>query len=239
MRIKPPSSKRPRPRAASPSLILLNKPFGVLCQFSDPAGRPCLADHVDVPGVYPAGRLDRDSEGLVLLTDDGPLQHRIADPVHALEKVYLAQLEGEIDDAALAALQAGPLLRDGPTRPCAARRVETPEWLWPRDPPVRYRAQIPTRWIELRIREGRNRQVRRMTAAVGFPTLRLIRVAVGPWGLDGLVPGASRRVPARLDTGTRDGRPARAAGATIASGERRPPASAKETRGGRKWQGSR
>ena len=173
-------------------LIALNKPFGVLCQFTDPEGRPTLADFVRLPGVYAAGRLDADSEGLLLLTDDGALNARIANPRHALEKTYLAQVEGEFDEAALARLRAGLTLKDGPTLPARARRIDPPDWLWPRDPPVRYRARIPTSWLELVIREGRNRQVRRMTAAVGFPTLRLLRAAIGPFRLDGLAPGEWR-----------------------------------------------
>src|SRR5690606_39057182 len=163
--------KAPAPRR--PVTLLLNKPFGVLCQFTSDGGRPCLADHVAVPDVYPAGRLDRDSEGLLVLTSDGRLQHRIADPAHRLAKTYLAQVEGEPDEAALAALRAGPMLSDGPTRPCMARRIDAPDWLWPRDPPIRHRERIPTTWLEIVLTEGRNRQVRRMTAAVGLPTLRL------------------------------------------------------------------
>ncbi|MBS0544653.1 MAG: pseudouridine synthase [Proteobacteria bacterium] len=173
-------------------LILLNKPYGVLCQFTDEAGRATLKDYVPVPGVYAAGRLDTDSEGLLLLTDDGVLQHRIADPRHKLPKTYLVQVEGEPDEAALAALRRGVDLGDFVTRPCEARRVAEPDWLWPRDPPVRYRKTVPTRWLEIVLREGKNRQVRRMTAKVGFPTLRLLRLAVGPWRLDGLPPGQWR-----------------------------------------------
>lgn len=170
-------------------LILLNKPYGVLTQFTDGGERATLAGLVPVPGVYPAGRLDRDSEGLVLLTDDGSLQARIADPRHKLAKTYLVQVERLPDDTALAALRAGVMLADGPTRPARLRRIAPPGWLWPRDPPVRYRASVPDCWLELTIREGRNRQVRRMTAHVGHPTLRLIRVAVGPWRLGDLAPG--------------------------------------------------
>lgn len=174
-------------------LVIFNKPFGVLCQFRDKDGRPVLADFIDLPGVYPAGRLDHDSEGLLLLTDDGVLQARIADPRFNLPKTYWAQLEGDIDDDALARLAAGVTLNDGPTLPAVARRLAPPA-LWERVPPVRYRAAIPTSWIELTIREGRNRQVRRMTAAVGFPTLRLVRAAIGPWSLEGLAPGQWREV---------------------------------------------
>ncbi len=173
-------------------LILLNKPYGVLCQFTAEAGRATLKDHVSVPGVYAAGRLDADSEGLLLLTDDGALQHRIADPRHKQPKTYLAQVEGEPDEAALAQLRAGLDLGDFRTQPCAARRVHEPGWLWPRDPPVRFRQSIPTSWLEIVLQEGKNRQVRRMTAKVGLPTLRLIRVAIGPWRLDGLLPGQWR-----------------------------------------------
>lgn len=179
-------------------LILLNKPYGVLCQFSGEPGRVTLKDYVPVPGVYAAGRLDTDSEGLLLLTDDGQLQHRIADPRHKLPKTYLVQVEGEPDDAALDALARGVDLGDFHTRPCVVRRAAEPDWLWPRDPPVRFRKSVPTAWLELELREGKNRQVRRMTAKVGFPTLRLVRLAIGPWSLDGLAPGAWREVPAAL-----------------------------------------
>lgn len=175
-------------------LLLLNKPYGVHCKFTDAAGRPTLADHVPVPGVYPAGRLDADSEGLVVLTDDGALQHRIADPRHKLAKTYWAQVEGIPTADALGQLARGVRLKDGPTRPAEARLIPAPP-LWPRDPPIRERRAIPTAWLELVLREGRNRQVRRMTAAVGFPTLRLVRVAIGPWHLDDLQPGAWREVP--------------------------------------------
>jgi 23S rRNA pseudouridine2457 synthase len=174
-------------------LILFNKPFDVLSQFTDrDAGRPTLAGYITAKGVRPAGRLDYDSEGLLLLTDDGPLHARIADPRHKLPKVYWAQVEGIPDEAALEKLRRGVVLNDGPTRPAEARIMNEPAGLWPRDPPIRYRAAIPTTWIELVLREGRNRQVRRMTAAVGHPTLRLIRWAVGPWTLEGLVPGQWR-----------------------------------------------
>ena len=174
-------------------LLILNKPCGVLCQFSDAAGRPTLKDFVPVPGVYPAGRLDRDSEGLVLLTDDGRLQAAISDPRHALEKHYWAQVEGVAGEAALAAFRRGIALADGRTRPAKVRRVPEPA-LWPRDPPIRHRQAIPTDWLEVRLVEGRNRQVRRMTAAIGLPTLRLVRFQIGHWTLEGLSPGQWRSV---------------------------------------------
>jgi 23S rRNA pseudouridine2457 synthase len=171
-------------------LIALNKPCNVLCQFTDDAGRRTLADFVTVKGVYPAGRLDYDSEGLLLLTDDGKLQARIADPRHQMKKIYLAQVERVPDENALAQLRRGVKLKDGMTAPAGARPVEEPGWLWPREPAIRYRRDIPTAWLEIAIAEGRNRQVRRMTAAVGHPTLRLIRVSIGAWSLDGLRPGS-------------------------------------------------
>lgn len=174
-------------------LILFNKPYGVICQFSRDGDRPTLADFIDVPGVYPAGRLDHDSEGLVLLTADGRLQARIADPKFKMAKTYLVQVEGTITDDALAALRKGVQLKDGMTRPADASRIAEPE-LWPRDPPVRFRKTVTDGWISLTIREGRNRQVRRMTAAVGFPTLRLVRQAVGPWSMEGIEPGKWRAV---------------------------------------------
>jgi 23S rRNA pseudouridine2457 synthase len=170
-------------------LIAFNKPFNVLCQFTGGAGRRTLADFVTAKDVYPAGRLDYDSEGLLLLTDDGKLQQRIADPRHRMKKVYLAQVERIPDDSALAQLRKGVKLRDGLTGPANARLVDEPAWLWERDPPIRYRRNIPTAWLELTITEGRNRQVRRMTAAVGHPTLRLVRLSVGEWSLAGLRPG--------------------------------------------------
>ena len=177
-----------------PRLILFNKPHGVLCQFSDDgSGKPTLAQYVKVPGVYPAGRLDTDSEGLLLLTDDGKLQARIADPKFKLAKTYLAQVEGVPDAAALEALRRGVQLKDGLTRPAEAEAVPPPP-LWPREPPIRVRASIPDSWIKLTLREGKNRQVRRMTAAVGFPTLRLVRWAIGDWSVEGLEPGEWREV---------------------------------------------
>ncbi len=173
-------------------LILFNKPWGVLSQFTDEgSGHPTLADYIDVPGVYPAGRLDRDSEGLLLLTDDGRLQARIADPRHKVAKTYWVQVEGEPDETALAALRTGVRLKDGLTRPALAERIDPPA-IWPRDPPVRFRKSVPDCWIAVTITEGRNRQVRRMTAAVGHPTLRLVRWRVGDWALDGVAPGAWR-----------------------------------------------
>ena len=182
-------------------LLLLNKPHGVVCQFTPEAGHPGLKSLVPVPGVYPAGRLDTDSEGLVVLTDDGRLQAAIADPRRKLAKAYWVQVEGTVTPAALQWLGAGVELNDGPTAPARARAIEEPEGLWPRDPPIRVRRNIPTAWIELELSEGRNRQVRRMTAAVGLPTLRLVRHRIGPWNVDGLVPGQWREVsPPALDT---------------------------------------
>ncbi|WP_083700370.1 pseudouridine synthase [Acidihalobacter ferrooxydans] len=176
-------------------VLLFNKPYGVLTQFTDATGRATLADYIDVPDVYAAGRLDRDSEGLLVLTDDGRLQHRIATPKHAMSKTYWAQVEGEPAAAALQALRDGVTLKDGPTRPARVQRIAEPPGLWPRDPPVRYRKSIPTTWLALTLREGRNRQVRRMTAALGHPTLRLIRYRIGAWTLDGLAPGTWRELP--------------------------------------------
>ena len=176
------------------TLILLNKPYGALCQFSQQAGRQTLKDFIADSDVYPAGRLDADSEGLVLLTADGALQHRIADPRHKEPRTYFVQVEGVPTDEALHRLRSGVALGDFTTRAARAQRIEEPSWLWPRTPPVRFRRLIPTSWIELVLSEGKNRQVRRMTAAVGFPTLRLIRYSVGAWSLEGLEPGQSREV---------------------------------------------
>lgn len=169
-------------------IILLNKPFGVLSQFSGDDPKRTLAAFIPHKHFYPAGRLDKDSEGLLLLTDDGKLQQRIAEPRFKKKKVYLAQVDGEITDDAIASLAAGVQLKDGKTRPAEARRVSEPQ-LWDRDPPIRFRKNIPTSWLEITLREGRNRQVRRMTAAVGFPTLRLVRIAVADWQLGELQPG--------------------------------------------------
>ena len=173
-------------------LLLLNKPYGVVCQFTPEGGHRSLAEFVPVPRVYPAGRLDTDSEGLVLLTDDGALQAAIADPRHRLAKAYWVQVEGTAGPEALRALERGVALRDGPTKPARARTIDPPPGLWPRDPPIRVRRHIPTSWLELELREGRNRQVRRMTAAVGLPTLRLVRHRIGEWTVEGLEPGQWR-----------------------------------------------
>lgn len=180
------------------TLILFNKPYGVLCQFTGEPGRETLAGYIPVPGVYAAGRLDTDSEGLLVLTNDGALQARIADPRHKLAKTYLVQVEGVPDEVALAALRAGVDLGDFVTRPCQARLVGEPAWLWPRNPPIRERKSIPTRWLEIILKEGKNRQVRRMTAKVGFPTLRLVRARIGAWSLDGIAPGEWREIVVEL-----------------------------------------
>ena len=184
-------------------LIAFNKPFGVICKFRPEPGRPTLADYINVPNVYPAGRLDTDSEGLLLLTDDGVLQARIANPRHKLAKVYWAQVEGAPTPAALTALRNGVDLGDFTTNPAGARPINEPTNLWPRDPPIRYRAKIPTAWLELTLREGKNRQVRRMTARVGFPTLRLVRAAIGLVNVDSLAPGAWREINAASPWGER------------------------------------
>jgi 23S rRNA pseudouridine2457 synthase len=187
-------------------LVLFNKPFGVLCQFSPSPGRRTLKAFIPVPGIYAAGRLDADSEGLVVLTDDGALQHRISDPRHKLAKTYWAQVEGMPTAEALARLAKGIDLGDFLTQPAMAELAAEPAWLWPRDPPIRQRRNIPTSWLKLTLSEGKNRQVRRMTAATGFPTLRLIRYSVGTWDLAGLatgdfratdVPSSAKPVPTR------------------------------------------
>ncbi|MBQ0719200.1 MAG: pseudouridine synthase [Gammaproteobacteria bacterium] len=174
-------------------LLLFNKPFGVLSQFTAADGHPGLADYLDIPAVYPAGRLDRDSEGLLLLTDDGALQAQISNPRFKLEKTYLAQVEGEVSTLALKSLSQGITLKDGPTLPARAQRAPEPN-IWPRVPPIRARKNIPTSWIELTIREGRNRQVRRMCAHVGFPVLRLVRIKIGEWSLGQLKPGEHQQM---------------------------------------------
>lgn len=172
-------------------IILFNKPHGVLCQFTDHASRPTLADFIKIKNVYAAGRLDRDSEGLLVLTDDGKLQNKITSPQHKMEKTYWVQLENQISNEALSQLCTGVKLKDGLTLPAKARIIDEPAHLWPRKPPIRKRKNIPSCWIELILAEGKNRQVRRMTAAVGFPTLRLIRSQIGPWKLDKLGIGES------------------------------------------------
>lgn len=181
-------------------LLLLNKPFNTLCQFTDDQGRQTLADFLDTkryPGFYAAGRLDFDSEGLVALTDDGQLQHQLANPKFKLEKTYWVQVEGLPNQSACEALSRGITLKDGPTRPCKVKHIEDPE-LWPRTPPIRFRQSSPTHWLEIVITEGRNRQVRRMTAAVDLPTLRLVRVAIGPWKIDQLRPGEHKVIEVHL-----------------------------------------
>ena len=175
-------------------LILLNKPFQVLSQFRDAAGRATLAEFIDIPNVYPAGRLDYDSEGLILLTDDGRIQARISQPTSKISKTYWAQVEGIPSDSQLKQLRRGVKIKSGLAKALSAARLEPPEGLWERKPPIRYRANVADSWIEVTLREGRNRQVRRMTAAVGLPTLRLIRFSIGPWSLDGLQPGESCQI---------------------------------------------
>jgi 23S rRNA pseudouridine2457 synthase len=175
-------------------LIAFNKPFGVICKFRPETGRKTLADFIKVPDVYPAGRLDTDSEGLLLLTDDGALQARISSPKFKLEKVYWAQVEGLPGDDALTRLRKGVDLGDFTTQPAEARLIDEPANLWPRDPPIRFRAKIPTSWLELTLREGKNRQVRRMTAKVGFPTLRLVRASIGAVSVEGLANGEWREI---------------------------------------------
>lgn len=206
-------------------LLAFNKPYGVLCQFTDRSTppRPTLADYIREPGVYAAGRLDADSEGLLLLTDDGDLAHRLTDPRHKQEKTYWVQVEGIVDDAALQALRRGVQLNDGPTLPAQAERLDAPA-LWPRDPPIRFRKNVPDAWLALTLREGRNRQVRRMTAAVGLPTLRLVRVRIGDHALDGLQPGQSRvLVAGAARSAAAVPRPGRGGSATPTSHLRRSP----------------
>ncbi|MBR9884657.1 pseudouridine synthase [Marinobacterium lacunae] len=195
-------------------ILLFNKPFNVLSQFTDNEGRETLADYISQPGFYAAGRLDYDSEGLLILTDEGAVQNRLADPKFKLEKTYWVQVDGNITEDALARLRQGVTLKDGPTRPAKASRMTEPD-IWPRNPPIRQRANQPTSWIELKISEGRNRQVRRMTAAVGFPTLRLVRAAIGQWTLDDLSPGESRIAEIHL--------PVRTAPSSQRRGRRQPP----------------
>jgi 23S rRNA pseudouridine2457 synthase len=189
-------SQRRRPRPANPTLIVFNKPFGVLTQFSGEPGDRTLADYISKADVYPAGRLDKDSEGLLLLTDDGRLQAQIADPKYKAVKTYYVLVEGEPDETALQKLREGVELKDGMTRPARVVQVDEPDWLWRRVPPVRVRKSITDTWLKLSIREGRNRQVRRMTANIGHPTLRLIRYQIGDWTLDELAPGEWREVAA-------------------------------------------
>lgn len=177
-----------------PDLYLFNKPYGVVTQFrSSQLHDKTLADYLPIPDIYPAGRLDKDSEGLLLLTNDGKLQHKISHPAHKLAKTYWVQIEGLADDAAIKTLQNGVILKDGVTLPAAVERMQEPD-IWPRDPPVRYRAKIPTSWLRITITQGKNRQVRRMTAAVGYPTLRLIRYAIGDWTLEGLELGQFKKI---------------------------------------------
>ncbi|MEO5692360.1 MAG: pseudouridine synthase [Usitatibacter sp.] len=189
-------------------VLVFNKPHGVICQFTSEGGHRSIKDFVPVPSVYPAGRLDTDSEGLVILTDEGRLQAAVSNPRHKMSKSYWVQVEGEPTQEAMAKLRSGVTLNDGPTLPAGARIISEPESLWERDPPIRMRFAIPTKWIELELTEGRNRQVRRMTAAVGLPTLRLIRHRVGPWSLEDLAPGQWRDVPVPTPESLR-GSPAR------------------------------
>lgn len=215
-------------------IILLNKPYGVLCQFSPVDGKPTLKDYVPVPGVYAAGRLDADSEGLLLLTDNGEWQARIANPRFKLEKTYWAQVEGSPTAEQLARLQQPLDLGDFVTQPCQARQIDEPAGLWPRNPPIRFRLSVPTSWIELTIREGKNRQVRRMTAKVGLPTLRLIRARIGPWDLSGLNPGEWKEAEAEAEA---EEAPAFLGGAP--SAEQRPRRSGERSRSSRQNQSGR
>lgn len=193
------ATRRSNPSGGPSRVLLFNKPYQVLCQFTREGERGCLADYIDVPGVYPAGRLDADSEGLMVLTGDGRLQQRISDPRHKLAKIYWAQVEGLPDEVQLDQLRSGVDLGDYVTRPAAAQVIAEPHGLWPRNPPIRFRQAIPTSWLQLELREGKNRQVRRMTAKVGLPTLRLVRAAIGPWSLNGLQPGEWRWVALRAE----------------------------------------
>jgi 23S rRNA pseudouridine2457 synthase len=191
------------------SLLLLNKPFNTLCQFTDDQGRKTLSDYIDTrqyPNYYPAGRLDYDSEGLVALTNEGAIQHRLADPKFKLPKTYWVQVEGIISELAIRQLQHGVTLNDGPTQPCKAVAIAEPV-LWPRTPPIRERQNSPTTWLEITLTEGRNRQVRRMTAAVGLPTLRLVRKSIGPWSIENLTIGEYRVEPINLPTPPKIKRP--------------------------------
>lgn len=185
-----------------PRIVLFNKPHGVLCQFTGGPGQRTLAEFIQIPNIYAAGRLDADSEGLLLLTDDGRLQHQIAEPRYKQPKTYFVQVEGIPSDEMLAALRRGVDLGDFITQPCIASQVEEPDWVWPRSPPIRVRQHIPTSWLRVVLTEGRNRQVRRMTAKVGLPTLRLIRSEIGSWSLDGLAPGAYRSLVLEKRLGT-------------------------------------
>jgi len=175
-------------------IILFNKPYGVLCQFTDPEGRPNLSEYIKTTEFYAAGRLDRDSEGLLLLTNDGKLQAKISSPKYKMVKTYLAQVEGAVEDSDLAGLRKGIQLKDGPALPIKCQIVEEPTWLWPRTPPIRERKNIPTSWIELELKEGKNRQVRRMTAAIGFPTLRLVRRSIGDWSIEHIALGEQLKI---------------------------------------------
>ena len=188
MKLTQPLKQKTLNRKLMSQVILFNKPFGVLSQFTDEAGHPGLSRYIDQAGFYPAGRLDRDSEGLLVLTDDGALQHRISHPKKKMAKTYWVQVEGIADQTALMKLTEGVTLKDGLTRPAIATQIEAPSPLWDRDPPIRQRKNKPTSWLEITIKEGKNRQIRRMTAAVGLPTLRLIRYRVGPWSLSSLQP---------------------------------------------------